>query len=135
MFLTQRHRDGVGGSGGGLPDPSLRGLCRLSRVDKKLRLVSPASTKSVVAGESLSYGGEPLRSSRATPAFAAYNGAEGTPPPTNPTILHFYTAKLYGDQGTGRPTIRANPCKSVAKTLCHIRENPCKSVVKTHQED
>ena len=45
--------------------------CRLSRVDKKLRSVSPASTGSVVAGESLSYGGEPLRSSRATPARAA----------------------------------------------------------------
>ena len=45
--------------------------CRLSRVDKKLRLVSPASTGSVVAGERLSYGGEPLRSSRATPARAA----------------------------------------------------------------
>ena len=73
-----------GGLGGGLPDPSLRGL--LPPFARRQETAFSQSSLDRVCGceEGFSYGGEPLRSSRATPARAACNGAEGTPPPTSP---------------------------------------------------
>ena len=72
----------VGGLGGGLPDPSLRGL--LPPLTRRQETLFSQSSLDRVWGceKGLSYGGEPLCSSRATPAHAATNGAQGTPPPT-----------------------------------------------------
>ncbi len=76
--------------GGGLPDPSLRGLLPPLARRQETAFSQPCLDKVCGCEEGLSYGAEPLRSSRATPARAASNGAEGTPPPTDPTILQLY---------------------------------------------
>ena len=74
-----------GGLGGGLPDPSLRGLLPPFARRQETSFSQPCLDRVCGCEKGHSYGGEPLRSSRATPARAATNGGQGTARPTNHT--------------------------------------------------